>query len=77
MPFSPKEVAEHNTKSSCWVIIDKKVYDVTDFVPEHPGGPRMIMNFAGRDASTAFKSFHSPDVLATRLPRHKHLGHIG
>ncbi|KAH9839746.1 cytochrome b5-like heme/steroid binding domain-containing protein [Rhodofomes roseus] len=77
MPLSPKDVAAHNTKGSVWVIIEKKVYDVTDFVPEHPGGPRMIMNFAGRDATTAFKTFHSTDVLAATLPRHKHLGCIG
>ncbi|KAI0732216.1 cytochrome b5-like heme/steroid binding domain-containing protein, partial [Fomitopsis betulina] len=62
--------------SSCWIIIEKKVYDVTDFVPQHPGGPRMILNFAGRDATHAFKSLHSLDVLAARLPPHKHLGNL-
>ncbi|EPS94194.1 hypothetical protein FOMPIDRAFT_1134805, partial [Fomitopsis schrenkii] len=62
--------------SSCWVIIEKKVYDVTDFVPQHPGGPRMILNFAGRDATHAFRSFHSLDVLAARLPPYKYLGNL-
>ncbi|KZT64402.1 cytochrome b5 [Daedalea quercina L-15889] len=63
--------------SSCWVIIEKKVYDVTDFVPQHPGGPRMILNFAGRDATSAFKAFHSTDVIAANIPPHKHIGVLG
>ena len=36
----------------------------------------MILNFAGRDATNAFKSFHSLDVLVARLPPHKHVGNL-
>lgn len=32
-----EEVAKHNWKESCWVIIHGKAYDVTEFLPEHPG----------------------------------------
>ena len=28
------EVSKHNSKTSCWMVIHKKVYDVTDFVTE-------------------------------------------
>ena len=30
------DIFEHNTKESCWLLIDNKVYDVTNF--KHPGG---------------------------------------
>lgn len=30
------EIFEHNTKESCWLLIENKVYDVTEF--KHPGG---------------------------------------
>ena len=32
-----KEVAKHNNKHDCWVIIHGRVFDVTEFMPEHPG----------------------------------------
>ena len=35
--LSGQEVAKHNSKDDCWVIIHGKAYDVTDFMPEHPG----------------------------------------
>jgi L-lactate dehydrogenase (cytochrome) len=28
-----KEVVQHNSKESCWVIVHGKVYDVTEFLP--------------------------------------------
>lgn len=41
-------VAKHNTRQSCWVIIDGFVYDVTDFLSEHPGGDSVILSYAGK-----------------------------
>ena len=37
------EIFQHNTKDSLWLLIDNKVYDVTNF--KHPGGkPVLLMN---------------------------------
>jgi cytochrome b involved in lipid metabolism len=36
--YTMEEVKKHNAKSSThWIVIDNKVYDVTPFLPEHPG----------------------------------------
>ncbi|KCV70459.1 hypothetical protein H696_02800 [Fonticula alba] len=41
----------------CLLILHDKVYDVTSFVPRHPGGP-LIMTYSGEDAADAFQAFH-------------------
>ncbi|CAL1696102.1 unnamed protein product [Somion occarium] len=76
MPLSLKEVSEHNTDKSCWVVIKNKVYDVTEFLPEHPGGAKIILKYAGRDATSAYEPIHPPDALEKNLPPEKHLGDL-
>ena len=33
------DLKKHNTKSDCWIAVHSKVWDITDFISEHPGGP--------------------------------------
>jgi L-lactate dehydrogenase (cytochrome) len=49
--ISAEEVAKHNTRDDCWVIISGQVYDVTDFLDQHPGGANVILQQAGDDAT--------------------------
>ncbi|KXN89899.1 Cytochrome b2, mitochondrial [Leucoagaricus sp. SymC.cos] len=69
-----EQVAQHNSPGSCWVIIQNRVYDVTDFLPEHPGGAKIILKYAGRDATAAYEPIHPPDALVKNLSPAKHLG---
>lgn len=46
--LSIAEVAKHNSKESCWVIINGNAYDVTEFVDIHPGGSATILRYAGQ-----------------------------
>ncbi|PGH00304.1 hypothetical protein AJ80_09198 [Polytolypa hystricis UAMH7299] len=70
------EVLKHNSQDSCWVIVHGKAYDVTDFLPEHPGGQSIILKYAGKDATAAFDPIHPPDTLDKYLPSSKHLGPV-
>ncbi|ORY07221.1 cytochrome b5, partial [Basidiobolus meristosporus CBS 931.73] len=63
-----EEVAKHNTKEDCWVIVNGQVLDVTKFLPDHPGGAKAILLFAGRDASEEFNMLHKPDVVEKYSP---------
>lgn len=42
-----EECAEHVTTSSCWIGLFGKVYDVTSFLDDHPGGDDVIIDHAG------------------------------
>ncbi|WPK27199.1 hypothetical protein PUMCH_004576 [Australozyma saopauloensis] len=70
------EVSAHNTKTDCWVIIHDKVYDVTSFLGEHPGGSAIILKYAGKDATKAFDPIHPGDTLTKYLAKECHLGPV-
>lgn len=50
------EVATHNSQSDCWIVIDNNVYDVTSYIPIHPGGQSAIASRCGTDATNAFNT---------------------
>ena len=52
--FTWDEIKKHNKEDDCWVVVSGKVYDVTDFVDEHPGSFAPILTSAGKDATKAF-----------------------
>ncbi|CAE7377582.1 Cyb5b [Symbiodinium sp. KB8] len=71
-----EEVAEHNTESDCWVIVHGKVYDVTAFLDEHPGGPEYLIDSSGdKDATEGFEDYgHSK--TARNMLKEYYLGDV-
>ncbi|KAK0389727.1 hypothetical protein NLU13_3300 [Sarocladium strictum] len=53
--FTRAEVESHNTKKSCYVTIGTKVFDVTDFVDDHPGGGDLVLEYGGKDIEDILK----------------------
>ncbi|XP_066980371.1 cytochrome b5-like isoform X1 [Macrobrachium rosenbergii] len=61
--FTLAEVAQHNTSESCYMVIHDKVYDVTKFLDEHPGGEEVLLEQAGGNTTEAFEDVgHSTDA---------------
>ena len=55
--------------------MNKKVYDVTAYLEEHPGGVGKIMEFAGKDATEAFiKQQHSQE--AEKISKQYYIGEV-
>ena len=74
--FTYDEVTQHNTTDSCWVILYGNVWDVTKFLPEHPGGSKIILQLAGTDATEEYDPIHPPGTLEGSLPAEAKLGKI-
>eukprot|EP00270_Netrium_digitus_P016162 TRINITY_DN5764_c0_g1_i1.p1 TRINITY_DN5764_c0_g1~~TRINITY_DN5764_c0_g1_i1.p1 ORF type:complete len:133 (-),score=30.97 TRINITY_DN5764_c0_g1_i1:173-571(-) len=51
--ISKAEVAQHSARNDCWIIIKQKVYDVSMYVDEHPGGDAILAN-AGHSIQLVF-----------------------
>ncbi|MCR4330975.1 MAG: hypothetical protein NUV49_03815 [Patescibacteria group bacterium] len=46
----------HSTASDCWLIINSKVYNVTSYLSEHPGGAASIITYCGKEATATFET---------------------
>ena len=56
--YTMAEVAKRNTQTECWVAIDGGVYDLTDWIRQHPGGSGSIRALCGTDGTDQFISQH-------------------
>ena len=57
------DVKAKGTPSYCLIVIHNRVYDVTPFLSEHPGGPDVLAEFSGNDCTQDFEGIgHSPDA---------------
>ncbi|MEX0596983.1 MAG: cytochrome b5-like heme/steroid binding domain-containing protein [Candidatus Paceibacterota bacterium] len=52
--YTLSQVAENNNKNSCWTIIAGNIYNITSYVPNHPGGEEEILKICGKDGSSLF-----------------------
>ncbi|KAK2028330.1 cytochrome b5 [Colletotrichum zoysiae] len=64
--FSQSELAKHHDIKDIWVSIRGKVYDITSYVDDHPGGIEVLKDVAGSDSTESFEYVnHSEDAYRT------------
>ncbi|KAK7812522.1 delta(8)-fatty-acid desaturase [Quercus suber] len=56
--ISQEELGKHNKRGDLWVSIQGKIYDVSDWAKDHPGGEPPLLNLSGQDATDAFVAYH-------------------
>ncbi|CAK8544951.1 unnamed protein product [Lathyrus sativus] len=62
--FTFEEVSKHNNKQDCWIMIHGKVYNVTSFLDDHPGGDESLISSTGKDATVDFEDVgHSDSAI--------------
>jgi len=74
--YTMNEVEKHNQQDDCWVVIGNtktggpKVYNITKYLDNHPGGAEVLLDVAGKDADEFFEDIgHSKDARA-ELKKH-------
>ncbi|OWM70367.1 cytochrome b5-like [Punica granatum] len=65
-----EEVAKHDNKSDCWLIISGKVYDVTPFLDDHPGGDEVLITSTGKDATVDFEDVGHSDSAREMMEKY-------
>jgi L-lactate dehydrogenase (cytochrome) len=66
------------SQSSCQVSTLTSISIAYPYCPilEHPGGQKIILKYAGKDATEEFDPIHPPDTLDKYLDKSKHLGEV-
>ncbi len=54
--FSVSEVAKHSKATDCWYIVNSSVYNVTNYLYDHPGGASTMIPYCGQNATAYYKS---------------------
>lgn len=54
--YTLEEIAEHASQDDCWMAIEGKVYDFTDYLSRHPAGPGTMLSWCGREATEGMRT---------------------
>jgi len=52
--YSYLEVINHTNEESCWILVGRNIYDVTEFLNIHPGSKEAILKYAGQNAKESY-----------------------
>ncbi|KAB2596854.1 cytochrome b5 [Pyrus ussuriensis x Pyrus communis] len=70
-----QEVAKHNKNEDCWVVIAGKVYDLTPFMDDHPGGGEVLLAATAKDATNDFEDVGHSDSARDMMEKY-YIGEI-
>ncbi|OIW04605.1 hypothetical protein TanjilG_18082 [Lupinus angustifolius] len=68
--FTFDEVAKHNNVKDCWIIVNGKVYDVTPFLDDHPGGDEALVTATAKDATIDFEDIGHSDTAIEDMKKY-------
>ncbi|KAJ1680218.1 fatty acid alpha-hydroxylase [Spiromyces aspiralis] len=76
--YTRELVKKHDSPSSLWVIRRNKVYDLTGFASDHPGGYDWILQYAGHDITDVLRDsdIHPHTVQAYRVLKDFYIGDL-
>ncbi|KAL1963353.1 hypothetical protein VTN77DRAFT_8474 [Rasamsonia byssochlamydoides] len=67
--YTAEDVAAHKSANDMWIVIHGKVFNITDYLHEHPGGEDVLKEVAGTDATEAYEDVgHSDEATQAMQP---------
>jgi len=57
--YTMADVRANNSETSCWSAISGNVYNLTQWINSHPGGPSRIRALCGTDGTSSFNAQHA------------------
>lgn len=78
LPYIPiSEIRKHNKPWDCWMLIHGRVYDIGPILSTHPGGSRILLKYAGMDATYQFDDVgHTVESLIYGMPQDSLKGYL-
>lgn len=73
--YTLEEVQQHNKPDDIWIVLHNKVYDVTKYLEDHPGGSAILIEVGGTDATEAFEETGHSDEAREELVKF-HIGDL-
>nr|XP_043615421.1 cytochrome b5-like [Erigeron canadensis] len=64
------DVSKHNKMDDCWIIISGKVYNVTPFMEDHPGGGEVMRKATGKDATIDYTDVGHSDKAGEMMKKY-------
>ena len=61
------QIAQHASRTSCWSAVNGSVYDLTSWIPNHPGGEKNILSLCGIDGSSGYNGQHGGSAKTARI----------
>ncbi len=74
--LTKEEVSKHNQRGDCWSIVDGYVYNLTNWIDQHPGGASRIISLCGVDGTSNFLGQHSGSSSAKSRLNNYELGKL-
>mmetsp|Transcript_33291 Transcript_33291/g.77927 ORF Transcript_33291/g.77927 Transcript_33291/m.77927 type:complete len:361 (-) Transcript_33291:345-1427(-) len=67
--FSWEEIQKHDSESDAWVVMEGKVFNVTKFLNDHPGGSSIVLGHLGKDIGEVWndEDYHSHSGSAKKI----------
>ncbi|KNG82793.1 putative cytochrome B5 [Aspergillus nomiae NRRL 13137] len=65
--FTLEQVQKHCKPDDVWIVLHNRVYDVTKYLEDHPGGSAILVEVAGTDATEAFEEVGHSDEAREQL----------
>jgi cytochrome b involved in lipid metabolism len=54
--YTLAQVAKHASETDCWMAIEGKVYDLSEYIPKHPTPPFVITSWCGKEATEGMRT---------------------